>query len=178
MIAGGWGGRRPALLTLALVAVLVLAVGLAGYLGVRYAHFGDGPSRLSGERDGFVSDAQRSRVLQVTEQFALRMDAINGADPKGYTDKIKELLTTKGKAAFDKEFAALLQVGGNAQTRGTGEVLATAVADIDADSATTMVVHDAAVTTPQGATGRHYRWSVSLQRVQGRWLVDSFTQVG
>lgn len=178
MTATRSGRLSPALLTAAWAAVLVLLTVIAVYLGVRYASFEDGPSRIGGDRDSWVSDAERSEALQVAEQFALRMDAINGADPKAYADKVKELLTTKGKSAFEEQFAALQQLGTDKQTRGTGEVLATALADIDHDSASALVVHDAVVTSPQGSNGRHYRWTVALEKVKGEWLVDSFQQVG
>ena len=37
-----------------------------------------------------------------------------------------------------------------AKVKGTGKVLVTGVADLDADSATVLVVHDASVKTTQG----------------------------
>lgn len=177
MTATRSGRLTPALVIAAWAAILVLLAAIAVYLGVRYASFEDGPSRIGGDRDSWVGDTQRSEVLQVAEQFALRMDAINGADPEAYSAEVKELLTTKGKASFDEQFAALQQLGTDKQTRGTGEVLAAGLADIDHDSATALVVHDAVVTTAQGSNGRHYRWTVSLEKVRGSWLVDSFVQV-
>lgn len=166
----------PALVLAALSVLFLLAATIAGFLVVRYVNFEDGPSRF-GASDSWVADEARTEALQVAEQFALRMDAINGADLAGYTDKVKELLTTKGKTSFDEQFGQLQQLGVDKQTRGKGEILASALSDIDPDSATALVVHDAVVTASGKPTGRHYRWSVELERVKGAWRVDSFTQV-
>lgn len=176
MTTASAGGRSPALLTAVLSVVLVLVTAIAAFLAWRYVHFSDGPSHLGGDRSGWVSDSERSDALQLAEQFALRMDAINGAHPDQYAAQVKQLLTTKGKAAFDKEFAALSQLGTDKSSRGTGDVLASALSDIDTDSATALVVHDAVVSTTQGSTGRHYRWTVELEKIKGHWLVDSFDQ--
>jgi hypothetical protein len=39
------------------------------------------------------------------------------------------------------------------------------------------VVHDSTVKATSGTTERHYRWTVSLRKVHGDWLVDDFTPV-
>jgi predicted RecA/RadA family phage recombinase len=156
--------------------VLVLAVAASAFLFYRYARFDDAPAGFAADGPT-VTDAERGAVLAVTEQFALRMDNIDGKDVKGYTEGVLELLTTKGKASFEKQFEALQKVGVDPKTKGEGRVLATAIAEMDDDSATTLVVHDAVVTTAQGSTGRHYRWTVSLRKVHGDWLVDDFNPV-
>ena len=40
-----------------------------------------------------------------------------------------------------------------------------------------LVAHDASVTTTQGQIEHHYRWNVSLVKVDGKWLVDDFKPV-
>lgn len=177
MTADRSGRLSPALLTAAVALVALLLTMLAGFLVWRSLHFEDGPSRLGGERATFIADSERSDALRVAEQYALRMDAIDGADPEGYAKLVKGLLTTKGKTKFDKEWAALQQLGMDKQTKGKGEILASALSDIDPDSATTLVAHDAVITNGQGTTGRHYRWTIELEKVKGRWLVDEFSQV-
>lgn len=156
--------------------VLVLALVAATFLFYRLARFDDAPASFAADGPT-VSDADRSAALAVTEQFALRMDDIDGKDVKGYTNGVLELLTTKGKAAFQKQFDALQKVGVDPATKGKGRVLATAVSEMDDDSASTMVVHDSVVTTGKGSTGRHYRWTLSLRKVDGSWLVDDFNPV-
>ncbi|HET7682745.1 MAG TPA: hypothetical protein VFK34_03660 [Marmoricola sp.] len=156
--------------------VLVLALAAAAFLFYRYARFDEGPASFAADGPT-VSDRDRSAALAVTEQFALRMDNIDGKDVKGYTEGVLDLLTTKGKTNFKKQFDALQKVGVDPKTKGEGKVLATAIAEMDDDSATTMVVHDSVVTTSQGSTGRHYRWTVNLRKVDGDWLVDDFNPV-
>lgn len=168
--------RTPALLTAALGLLLVALVAVAAFLAWRYTHFDDGPSRVARGTEAYVSTEERAAALQVAEQYSLRMDAIDGADPDGYAKRVKQLLTTKGATSFDKQWAALQQLGMDKKTQGKGEVLASAVSDIDPDSATVMVAHDAVITTGSGTTGRHYRWTIELEKVRGTWLVDAFTQ--
>lgn len=167
--------RRGRVLPVLLV-VLLLATLAAAFLFYRLARFDDGPSALVGGAPA-VTDADRSEVLAVTEQFALRMDQMDSGKADDYKEKVGELLTTKGKEKFDKEFDAIQQLGVGTQTKSTGRVLASAVSEMDRDSATTLVVHDSVVTTSKGSTGRHFRWQVELRLVDGSWLVDGFAQV-
>ena len=51
------------------------------------------------------------------------------------------------------------------------------MADLDDDSATVLVAHDASVKTTQGDIEHHYRWNVDLVKVDGKWLVDDFEPV-
>ncbi|HET9498671.1 MAG TPA: hypothetical protein VFO98_00265 [Marmoricola sp.] len=159
-----------------LAVVLVLALAAAGLLFYRLDRFDVAPASFAADGPT-VTDQDRSAVLAVTEQFALRMDDISGKDVKGYTDGVLELLTTKGKASFQKQFDALQKIGVDPKTQGKGRVLATAIGVMDDDSATTLVVHDSVVTTGKDSTGRHYRWTVSLRKVDGDWLVDDFNPV-
>ncbi len=48
-----------------------------------------------------------------------------------------------------------------------GEVITSAVASVDPDSAEVLVVADANVTTVFDARARHFRWEVSLVKVDG-----------
>jgi hypothetical protein len=56
-------------------------------------------------------------------------------------------------------------------------VLASGVASIDQDSAEVLVVADADVKTVFDTRQRHFRWEISLVKVDGTWLVDDFTPV-
>ena len=167
------GPQRPALpvsaravrmISIVLVVILVLAAGAALWLGLK--------TRESGERQ-----QERAAAASVASQFALRMDNVDGSDFDGYVKGINELLTTKAKAKNQKTIEAIKQSYETAKVKGTGKVLLTAVGDIDDDSATVLVVHDASVTTTQGDIKHHYRWSVNVVKVQGSWLVDDFNPV-
>jgi Mce-associated membrane protein len=64
-----------------------------------------------------------------------------------------------------------------AKVQGTGKVLISGVADLDSDSATVLVAHDASVKTTEGNLQHHYRWNVDLVKVGNKWLVDNFAPV-
>ena len=155
-----WWWALVALLAL----VLVAGAGLAAWWG-RQAH------------DQDVADQERSRAAATAGQFALRMDKVDGSDFGGYIKSVNQMLTTKAKAKNDQTFKVLQQTYSAAKVKGTGKLVLTGVANADADSATVLVVHDASVTTNQGDVEHHYRWTVDVVKVQGRWLVDDFNPV-
>jgi Mce-associated membrane protein len=64
-----------------------------------------------------------------------------------------------------------------AKMTSRGQVLASAVSGIDQDSATVLVVADAKVKTVFDTRARHFRWKVSLVKVNDRWLVDDFQPI-
>ena len=39
------------------------------------------------------------------------------------------------------------------------------------------MAHDASVKSKLGDQERHYRWSVDMVKVKGKWLVDDFNPV-
>lgn len=147
-----------------LALVLVAGTAFAVWAGLR--------SRSAGQ-----ADEQRAAASTVAGQFALRMDKVDGTDFDGYIKSVNQLLTTKAKAKNDETFKVLKQSYTAAKVKGQGKLILTAVGDADADSATVLVVHDADVTTAQGDIAHHYRWSVDVVKVKGRWLVDDFNPV-
>lgn len=159
-----FGARRTRLLVAVLAALVVAAGATAGVLGVK-AEAADDRQR------------ERAAAAAVAEQFALRMDNVDGTDFDGYIGKVNELLTTKAKTKNNEVFEVMKESYAAAKVKGTGDVLITAVGDLDEDSASVLVVHDASVTTTQGDIENHYRWTVSLVKVKGRWLVDDFNPV-
>ncbi|MCW2855660.1 MAG: hypothetical protein JWR52_1275 [Marmoricola sp.] len=172
-------GRRSGVLVVGAVAVVVLVLGIAasGILAYRSAHLTTSPFSFSNSGSPIPSDTDRHLVIGVAEQFALRMDAVSGKDPGTYVKQVSQLLTTKQKTKFTAEFAQFQKVGVDPTLKGTGTVLSYGIADMDNDSATVLVAHDASVVSSAGTTQRHYRWSVVLRKVGSKWLVDDFTQV-
>lgn len=132
---------------------------------------------------------ERSAALQAAEQFALRMDAFDGADLAAYTKSVEPLLTDKEKTVFTQQLQQFSRLydevqkasqgkgKGKAATPqpGTGSIVMGGVSDIDADSATVLVAHDS--TIPGTTQKLHSRWTISMRKIDGRWLVDSFTPV-
>jgi Mce-associated membrane protein len=164
-------------LVIGVVSVVLLVVGVVG--SVVYIHR-DSSDALTTKAlttnngDPLISDSERAKVKAVAEQFCLRMDDVDTSDPEAYTKNVKELLTTKLKAAFDQQFDAVNKLETDKTVKGVGTVLASGIADIDPDSATVLVAHDTAVTSSSGDVQRHARWTVSLRKINGRWLVDNW----
>ncbi len=123
------------------------------------------------------SEDEQHKAVATAEQFALRVDGFNGDDPEAYRKSVTSLLTTKYKADFDKQFEQIQKLGIQKGQKGQGTVLASGITDMDADSATVLVVHDNTVTSSTGSGKQHSRWTIELDKVGGRWLVDDFTPV-
>jgi Mce-associated membrane protein len=162
--ARGPSARTLGILSAVLAVVLVLAV--AG--SVYFVH------QVRQDRD---ARQERAAAANVASQFALRMDKADGTNFDGYVKGVNALLTTKAKAKNTQVFDAMKQTYEAAKVKGSGKVLLTGIGDSDADSASVLVVHDASVTTTQGNIEHHYRWSVSVVKVDGHWLVDDFNPV-
>lgn len=163
------------LIALVLVVATALSMLVAGVLVYRASHLTDEPFSLSNGGRTIPSDAERHKVLAVAEQFCLRVDGFDGDHPEAYQKQVTEMLTTKYKKAFDTEFAAIQQLGVQKGHKGKGTVVASGIGSLDADSATVLVVHDNTITSSTGTVERHFRWTVELNKVDGRWLVDDFT---
>lgn len=156
--------RRRNVIAAALAVVLVVAVVLAV---VSYrAHTAD-------ER----KDTNREDALAAARQFALRMDNFDGAKVDKYIASVRKLLTTKAKGDFDKTFTAFKEVYKKGHAKGTGKIWVAGVGNIDHDSATVLVVHDATVKSDLGTQARNFRWTVDMAKVRGTWLVNDFNPV-
>lgn len=159
------------------MVLTVVSVAVAGVLLYRSSHLTDQPFSLSNSGQAIPSDSVRHQVVAIAEQFCLRMDAVDASDVDGYKKRVSELLTTKQKAKFASEFDQFQKLALDKELKGTGTILASGLSDIDQDSATVLVVHDSTVKASTGTTERHYRWTVTLRKVHGAWLVDDFTPV-
>lgn len=158
-------GRAVLWIVDAVLAVIVVAALVATVVLALKVHRAD------------QQEQDRASAESVAQQFALRMDHVNGSDFAAYIKSVNELLTTKARSKNSQVLDAMKQTYAAAKVKGSGKVLLTAIGDYDPDSATVLVVHDASVTTSQGHLQHHYRWSVQLVKVKGRWLVDDFNPV-
>ena len=174
---GRGGSRVRAILAAVLIPLLVLGVLAAGYLAFRLAHPDEEPLNPVSGAAPLPSDQARREATATAEQFALRMDDISGSDFDAYVKRINQLLTTKAKTKNSKTFEVIRKSYTAAKVQGTGKVLISGVADLDADSATVLVAHDASVKTTEGNLQHHYRWTVDLVKVGDKWLVDNFNPV-
>lgn len=132
--------------------------------------------------DGASADErERQQVINVAEQFALRVDAVDTADLKGYVASVSELLTAKFKAKFtsgvDGQLGSSSGSGSSTSNAAKGKIQSAAVVDIDKDSATVMVAHDQNFVVSGKDVGQGFRWVVSLRKVGGKWLVDNSADI-
>jgi hypothetical protein len=108
------------------------------------------------------------------------MDNFAAPSVAAYESGIEQLMTTKGKTDFAqyKQVVApvynALQPTKKQQQQGvkapTGSIALAGVSDISSDAATVLVAHDSGVTGT--AKQLHFRWTIALRKVDGRWLVD------
>ena len=169
--------NRRGQLALALILLLVFGLLATAILAYKLRTFDESPVGVTKEQAQAPTQTDRAKAKATAEQFALRMDGINGSALKKYSESVLAMLTTKGKASFQKQFDSLQQFQFDPKTRGEGKILASALEDIDQDSAVALVAHDNNLTDSRGLTTQHSRWTVSLQKVAGKWLVDDFTPV-
>ncbi|MET3961280.1 hypothetical protein ABIE44_001214 [Marmoricola sp. OAE513] len=157
-------------LALGLVVALVLALAATAVL------------LLLPEPDGASADEhERQQVINVAEQFALRVDAVDTADLKGYVASVSELLTSKFRAQFtagvDGQLGSTSGSGSSTSNAAKGKIQSAAVIDIDSDSASVMVAHDQNFVVNGKDLGQGFRWVISLRKVGGKWLVDNSTDI-
>jgi Mce-associated membrane protein len=139
---------------------------------------------------GDQAQLQRDReaVMAQTEQFMLRMgtygpDLLDGGAMPDYRERVKEVITPKFAVSFDREAATAEQLVAQARISRKAEVFATGVSAIDADSATALVAGVFTDSYPARQDGQQtpepapFRIEVNLVKVDGTWLVDSFTPV-
>lgn len=119
----------------------------------------------------------RADVVRVAEQFAIAVNNFDSKSVDDYRSTVSELLSTKFRGEYDKAMEDIVTSVQEAEMESEGEVLASGVATIDDDSARVLVVSDATVKTVFDERQRHFRWEVSLVKVEGKWLVDDFTPV-
>lgn len=152
-----------------LVALLVLVLVVAAVVaGVLLSKRSDVESALDARRD----------VVRVAERFTVQVNNYDSGSADQYRSTVGSMLSTKFRDEFDKAMTDIVKSVQEAKMDSEGKVLASGVASIDQDSATVLVVADADVKTVFDTRQRHFRWQVSLVKVDGRWLVDDFTPVG
>jgi hypothetical protein len=122
---------------------------------------------------------ERARVdaARAAEQFAVQVNNYDSASIDDYQSGVRPLLTTKFAGEFEKAMGDIVTSVNEADMTSQGEVLTSAVASVDPDSAEVLVVADANVKTVFDTRARHFRWEVALVKVDGTWLVDNFTPV-
>lgn len=160
------GFSRGAAATLVAVAVAALVALVVQLIVVR-------PDYLAAED----LDADRGEVVQAAEQFTVLANTFDAKNVDAMKSQIMPLLTTKFRGSFEKTVDELLTQVSSLNLTSKGQVLQSAVASLDTDSARVLVVADARAESDLGARARHFRWQVDLVKVDGTWLVDNFSPV-
>ncbi|MDT0183697.1 hypothetical protein Q9S36_26270 [Microbacterium sp. ARD31] len=175
--------RWRSLLAVALTIVVVTCVALLVWLSVADRGSGGGGLELPDERE---------QVMSLTDQFVKRLGTYSPdmLDESGqmpaYREQVREVITPKFAADFDKEVATAEQLVAQGRITRTADVFATAVSSIDDDSARVLVAGSFTDSYAQG-TGKKartvqqeplpFRFTVDLVTIDGEWLVDDFTPV-
>lgn len=120
---------------------------------------------------------ERTAAVRVAEQFTAEVNNYDADSVEDYRANVGELLTTKFRAEFDQAMEDIVSQVEEAKMTSDGEILVSGVSTIDPDSAEVLVVADAAVTTVFDQINRHFRWKITLAKVDGSWLVDDFVPV-
>lgn len=165
---------RPLLATvLAGLCALVLCAGLIFWFWLH----GQSEENAAAEQD-------RIAAMQAAEKFTVTWNTFRPTDADTYVDRVTPLLSTKFATEFKD--ASKDVVTGITQQRlfSKGKVLEdgdgvplVGIASIDSDSAEVLVVADATRVANRQRVLRHWRWQISLVKVDGDWLVDSFKEV-
>ena len=126
-----------------------------------------------------VTSAEQSRsdVTRAAERFVVQTNTYDAGSIDTYRASMNSLMSPKFRTDYAKVIEQLTQALQAAKLSSKGDVLASAVASQDPDSAEVLVVADATATSTEGTRARHFRWDVSLVKIDGKWLVDNFTPV-
>jgi Mce-associated membrane protein len=165
-------GRMSPRLSRWITAVLALLVLVAATLVV-YELVSVRPRYL----DARAEDQARSQAVRSAERFVVEANNFDSSDLPTLKGRLSPMLTTKFRTDFEASIDDILSQIKEAKLVSKGQVLRSAVASVDSDSAQVLVVADAEATSSFGTRARHFRWSVDLVKVDGDWLVDNFTPV-
>jgi len=120
-----------------------------------------------------ADEQARADVVRAAERFTVQVNNYGDSSIDGYESSITPMLSPKFKGEFDKAMQDIVTSVKQAKMSSKGQVLTSAVASVDPDSAQVLVVADANVKTVFDTRARHFRWEVSLVKLDGRWLVDN-----
>ena len=146
----------------------------------------------AGADGGLELPEEREQVMSLTDQFVKRLGTYSPdmLDDSGqmpdYRDQVREVITPKFAADFDKEVATAEQLVAQGGITRTTDVFATAVSSVDDDSARVLVAGAFTDSYDQGEGKKArtvdqeplpFRFTVDLVVIDGEWLVDDFTPV-
>jgi Mce-associated membrane protein len=158
--------RRTLAVVFAVVAALALILLVVEVVALR---------PRADEADARQDD--RSAAVRAAERFTVQVNNYDVASIDDYQSSITPLLSPKFKGEFEKAMSDIVTSVKQSKMTSEGRVLTSGVSSLDPDSAQVLVVSDASVKTVFDRRARHFRWEVSLVKIDDRWLVDNFTPV-
>lgn len=193
--ADGTVGNRSSTLRIITAGFALVIVVCLGVLAV--VHFTGGDILPGGATSDAEQAAQddadvREKVMAQADQFVLRLntygpgylDAQNQM-PK-YADSVREVITSKFAADFDKNLTFAEQTVSQSGYARTAELFATGVDSVDVDTAQVLVAGSIKGSYPDPkhpTKGRlqyaalPFRFQVTLIKTEGDWLVDDFKPI-
>jgi Mce-associated membrane protein len=174
---------------LALLGVLTVALVVAGAFAVHLASSRHVLPFLGGNATVQVQ-ADREAAMAATQQFVLRVNTYgpsllnsDGQMPE-YRARVTQVITPKFAVSFDQGVTVAEQSVKNYGVDRTCAVFATGVEQIDTDSAQVLVAGSFSETL-RNKKGKRisagepapFRLRVSLDKIDGRWLVDDYQTV-
>jgi Mce-associated membrane protein len=133
--------------------------------------------RPKADADQQSQDAH-SAAVAAAERFTVQFNTYDSNDLPAYRKVIEPMMSPKYRETFEKAFPQVSAAIQQGKVKSKGEILKSAVATQDDDSAQVLVVSDAnAQTIYDKDVARHFRWEISLVKINGRWLVDNYEPV-
>jgi Mce-associated membrane protein len=161
--------RLPVVLAAVLLGVLVA---VAVVLGIRDHRHHASTSSLA---------ATEPAAMAAARQEAVALTTIGYKTAASDLDRVLAGATGQLRTQFSKERSQLPTTLAQTKSVSRGTVLSSALSSIDGDKAQVLVAADAQVSgTDTGSTGvlKHYRMVMTLQRLDGRWLVSDVAFAG
>jgi len=171
--------------------LVVAGLTTAGVLAM-HSNSGTGPLGPMLGNDTNTAAIDQANAVSVARQFVLNEDAFDPKNLSHYMSNLMPLLTTKAQADLTNQYGAFQQAVGSllgqvtksskaAAMASAGSIEFAALASLSGTSATVLVAHDVlygGVASANCPSQPNYcqskRWSVSLRKIGGAWLVDSF----
>ena len=172
--AAGTPSRRRLLLALSVLGLLLLLAGAAAaFQLLRYDSAGSAPPVI--EREEAREDAKRAAA-----QSALNLTSIDNEEFDADVQRVLEGATGAFRTDFEARSKDLKAVLTENKVVSEGKVIETGLVDIDASSATALVVVDSNVKNTAAPEGRvnTYRMKLQLELVDGKWLTSMLEFVG
>jgi len=123
--------------------------------------------------DGHARDGQRAAVVAAARLEVTNLMNISYASAARDLDRVIAGSTGDLRRQFEVQRAHVSSLSGS-RSRLTGSVVTAGLLWLHTDQTARVVVAAAGTDTTEGAasTLRHYRWVLTLQQSNGRWLVS------